>query len=353
MRRRERRRPAIAIDQRPVPQMHVGIADQRVERQAADEFGDVRVRSLRADDLRDVAVTRPLVLVGRIDPEDLRKILDVNGPLPGTRSKRSIASAFPFSSPIPFGRLPMSAGSRSSMRGTSMPMRRASVIMENSFSGTPANSREGSLTIQDPPTPAAGIVESAPCFLERGELELNACQGEAKCGAVETVAVGLLESLVHSGRPCMPFCRHDGDRARQVPAERPQQEEFALGIHARPLGEIGAHVAFGKKVREDRQKLHARRCEIGDEAAQRVLEGKAERGAGPIRDVRFVERKEGAVARDMRQRRDGRAVQPDVEDRHVSHCRPRPAYRRASPAHCPREAEARGDCGTPQVWTPG
>jgi hypothetical protein len=42
--------------------------------------------------------------------------------------------------------------------GTAMPMRRASSIMENSFSGTSGYRLEGSFTIQEPPTPSAGTV---------------------------------------------------------------------------------------------------------------------------------------------------------------------------------------------------
>ena len=52
----------------------------------------------------------------------------------------------------------MASGSMSRIAGTSMPISRARVIIANSFSGTPSNSREGSLTIHDPPTPRTGIV---------------------------------------------------------------------------------------------------------------------------------------------------------------------------------------------------
>jgi hypothetical protein len=48
------------------------------------------------------------------------------------------------------------------MGGTSIPIILASVVIENSFSGTPANCWEGSLTIHDPPTPSVGIVRPPP-----------------------------------------------------------------------------------------------------------------------------------------------------------------------------------------------
>ena len=73
----------------------------------------------------------------------------------------------------------MASISMSWSAGTSMPISRASVIIAYSFSGTPGNSREGSLMIQDPPTPAGRNGQPAPCRLNGGKLQLHAGQRKA------------------------------------------------------------------------------------------------------------------------------------------------------------------------------
>ena len=59
---------------------------------------------------------------------------------------------------MPRGRFSISPVSTSFTSGTFIPIVRARVIIENSFSGRFGNLCEGSFAIHDPPTPSAGIV---------------------------------------------------------------------------------------------------------------------------------------------------------------------------------------------------
>ena len=71
--------PPVGVDQRPVFQMHVGIADQRVEGQSPDKFGNVGFATLGANDPANAARAGVLVFFLGIDTEYLREILHVNG----------------------------------------------------------------------------------------------------------------------------------------------------------------------------------------------------------------------------------------------------------------------------------
>ena len=59
--------------------MHVGIADQRVEGQSPDKFGNVRFTALGANDPANTTRAGVLVFFLGIDTKDLREILHVNG----------------------------------------------------------------------------------------------------------------------------------------------------------------------------------------------------------------------------------------------------------------------------------
>ena len=64
--------------------MHVGVADQGVEDQAADELADPGLARFQPEHLGDVAVGAFVVLLRRIDAEDLGEVLNVDrGPFAG------------------------------------------------------------------------------------------------------------------------------------------------------------------------------------------------------------------------------------------------------------------------------
>jgi hypothetical protein len=108
----QRRGDAVSKNDRPVLEVHVGITDQRGERQSLHELDHIVESGFGPQHSSEVFVTRPLVLSMRELPEHLREVLDVD----------------------------------------------ASSIMANSVSGTAGYRGDGSLTIHEPPTPCAGIV---------------------------------------------------------------------------------------------------------------------------------------------------------------------------------------------------
>ena len=59
--------------------MRVGIADQGIEGEAANKFGNVVIVSFRGDDVGDVACIALSVFVIGIDAEDLGEVLDMDG----------------------------------------------------------------------------------------------------------------------------------------------------------------------------------------------------------------------------------------------------------------------------------
>ena len=79
IRRCKRRTMAVGIDHRPVFEVHVGIADQGVEGEPANEFGNVGLAAFGGDDVGDTARIASFVFVVGIDTEDLGEILDVDG----------------------------------------------------------------------------------------------------------------------------------------------------------------------------------------------------------------------------------------------------------------------------------
>ena len=59
--------------------MHIGIADQSVEGQAPDKFGNIGLRALRGNDLCNITRAGLFVFVLGIDTKNLREIFTVNG----------------------------------------------------------------------------------------------------------------------------------------------------------------------------------------------------------------------------------------------------------------------------------
>jgi len=52
---------------------------------------------------------------------------------------------------------------------------------------------------------------------------------------------------------CLAFKRRDNKRAGKIDAERGEQEEFALVINLRELGEVFTQISFGQQIREERR----------------------------------------------------------------------------------------------------
>ena len=57
--------------------------------------------------------------------------------------------------------------------------------------------------------------------------------------------------MMSLGRLRLALKRRDDQRAGKIGAEDGEEEEFALGIHVRALGEVLAQMSFGQKVREE------------------------------------------------------------------------------------------------------
>ena len=58
--------------------MHIGVADQRVEDEAPDEFGDAGIAGFAGEHAGDQAIGSALIFLVGIDAKDLRKILDMH-----------------------------------------------------------------------------------------------------------------------------------------------------------------------------------------------------------------------------------------------------------------------------------
>src|SRR5690606_5695728 len=61
----------------PVLQVHVGVADQHIEREPPDALCDIGIPSLDTDHLGDAAVRGAAILLVGVDVEYLREVLDV------------------------------------------------------------------------------------------------------------------------------------------------------------------------------------------------------------------------------------------------------------------------------------
>src|SRR5438876_1174157 len=81
----ELRRPPVRIDERPVLEVGITVADESIEHEAAHEFHSSSFASFGPQHFSDVAVARLSVLVCRIQVEDLSEILDVH-PIPSVSS---------------------------------------------------------------------------------------------------------------------------------------------------------------------------------------------------------------------------------------------------------------------------
>ena len=103
---RERRVTPVGIDQRPVLEVHVGIAYQGVEGEPANKFGNVVVSSFRGDDVGDAACVALFVFVIGIDTEDLGEVLDMDGSAVREPVKALYGEGLSFQRTDPVGQVP-------------------------------------------------------------------------------------------------------------------------------------------------------------------------------------------------------------------------------------------------------
>ena len=105
-------------------------------------------------------------------------------------------------------------------------------------------------------------------------------------------------TVMRSGWLLVILKRRNDKRAGQVGAEDGEEEEFALGIYVRSLGEIVAQVAFGQKVGEEDRNTASHGTEGRYEPAGAALEGEAERRTLGIVDVVLLEPKKLPITRE-------------------------------------------------------
>src|SRR5690242_17812301 len=90
--------------------------------------------------------------------------------------------------------------------------------------------------------------------------------------------------------------RCNDKRAGKVGAEHGKEEEFALRIDDRALGEIVAQVTFGEKVRKERWHAARRGARLCHEPASAALEGEAQSRTLRVISILLLKRKKLAVA---------------------------------------------------------
>jgi hypothetical protein len=106
VRRRQGRVTPVGVEQRPVLQVHVGIADQRAEGQPPDELGDVRACALCAKNPGYATSAGIFVLSLGIDTEYLREVLHVNGAAVGKPIEAFDGKRRPSERAHPVGKIP-------------------------------------------------------------------------------------------------------------------------------------------------------------------------------------------------------------------------------------------------------
>ncbi len=70
--------PPIRVDQRPIFEVHVGVADKRIEGQAAHKFYDIGLAAFCPYDGSDIPCASAFIFISRINAEYLGKILDMD-----------------------------------------------------------------------------------------------------------------------------------------------------------------------------------------------------------------------------------------------------------------------------------
>ena len=92
--------------------------------------------------------------------------------------------------------------------------------------------------------------------------------------------------------------RRNDKRAGKVGSKHGEEEEFALGIDVRALGEIVAQVTFREKVREERWHAARRGTRLCHEPTSAALEGEAQSRTLRVIYILLLKCKKLAVARE-------------------------------------------------------
>ena len=252
-------------------------------------------------------------------------------------SKRRTARAWPLRRPIPRGRFSIESTETRRVWGTSIPTRPASVIIACSCSGSPGKAADGNLTIQEPPTPPAGMVSLSLADIAADNFGWDTGQREAERGergghrlesGVRSATIPeTVPALVGAGADDRILATSDGDDRngpREILAEGRQQRELLSRIDSGGPRKVFPQRTLRQEIREERRCPGACERNVGDQVAERVLEGEAQ--GGPLRIVRVagVEGKDDPVAPKPGERADRMTVKTDIEDVEVSH----PAGRR-------------------------
>ena len=169
----------VGIDQRPVFEVHVGIADQGIEGEAANKFGNVIIVSFRGDDVGNVACIALSVFVIGIDAEDLGEVLDMDGSAVREPVKALYGEGLSLQRTDPVGQVPdgidIDELKRRHVHAHQSGERHHRVFV---FGHT----REFARGQLDDPGPAHATGRNgqpAPCRLNRGKLQLHAGQRKA------------------------------------------------------------------------------------------------------------------------------------------------------------------------------
>ena len=165
--------------------------------------------------------------------------------------------------------------------------------MAYSFSGTAAKRAEGSLTIQEPPMPPAGMVRPPVVSITAENLSWTPASENLR--AVSPARCSSSLTLVPDGR--LHFLqRLNHERAGQVGAEHGQKKEFALRLDARARGQVVAQMPFRQQVRKEGGKAHRYGARRHDDPARLSFIRKAHGRPFRIVDIALLEGEQVSVA---------------------------------------------------------
>src|SRR5207302_9639169 len=289
----------VGIEEGPVLEMHIGVANYNGEHNATDKLRDGVLTRFCPQDGRDVGIAAKVVLVVRILPEHLREILHVNG----RSSCRAVES--------PHGE--SLAPRRARLLGEPLDLRhfdetvvgyhdtRAAREFEHSkfILGDGGEAGGGKLDDPRPSHAPSRNGQASGCFHHGGKLPLNAGKREPEHGLTRAIirAIGITNIMM--GIIFLYIARKglDDERAGKIGAENSEEEKFALRVNIGKFREILAQVPFGKQVRKERRHAARHQAQGRDEPAGAALEREAQSRALRIVDIALLERKALAVAR--------------------------------------------------------
>src|SRR5579883_2966756 len=296
--RRQDGRAAVGIKEGPVLEMHVGVADQHGEYETADEFEYGVFANFRPEDSGNVRVAVPFILVVGKFPKDLCEIFHVNGlatrqsvePLHGQRPAFHCMRLF----------------------GQSFDARYIYELVFRDGDADPAGQFHhgefilgnrlvaGRRQLDNPRSahPVHRNGQAARGLHDGREFQLHSRERKAQRFFAVALAVLIVMVMMSFLPPRLTLKRCNDKRAGKVGAEHGEEEEFAIGIDARALGEIVAQGTFGEKIREVRWYAARRGARLCHEPASAALEGEAQSRTLLVIYILLLECKKLAVARE-------------------------------------------------------